>query len=338
MNPKSWKFHTAIWSLFYIVNISIDYVIAKGERSWGWDWFKLFVHKSEIAFLIHAMVICYLTIWLSHRIFKNQPVLFFTTLAIPLYLLSLFMELGIGYLTNTCPNKDCSFANIVQDSAAINGLLVIFGSMIKLFIDALNSEQLKMKLSKEKDAMELAFLKSQINPHFLFNTLNNLYGLSLSEPDKTPDAIVKLAEMMRYMLYESNAEKVPLDKEIGYLKSYVELQKLRYFGTTYINFNINGQFNHQLIAPLLLISFVENAFKHGEVFDAEHPLSMTLSFDDTHLVFDVKNKIHNKNKEEVGGFGVQNVERRLALLYPDKHKLMSETNKNIFESHLEIDL
>jgi two-component system, LytTR family, sensor kinase len=339
MNPNSWKFHTAIWSLFYVANISIDYVIAKGNRSWGWDWFKLLVHPSEIAFLLHAVVICYFTIWLSQKIFRKQPVLFFTIVSIPLFLLSMLMEYGIAVLMGTCPNKDCSLANIVSDSAALNGSIVIFGSMIKLFIDALNSEKLKTKILAEKNTMELAFLKSQINPHFLFNTLNNLYGLSLSEPDKTPDAIIKLSEMMRYMLYESNADLVPLQQEINYLKNYIELQKLRYDGTTYIQFDVKGTPNGQEIAPLLLISFVENAFKHGDVFNAEHPLSMSLSFDTKHLVFDVKNKIHHKNKDEVGGIGVQNVERRLALLYPQKHKLLvNDTHKDTFEAHLEIEL
>jgi two-component system, LytTR family, sensor kinase len=338
MNPKSWKFHTAIWSVFYAVNISIDYVIAKGDRPWGWDWFKLAVHKSEIAFQLQAMTICYLTIWLSSRIFKNQPVLFFIVTTAPMFVLSLFLEFCSRYLTGICQNNDCSIAFIVRDSAATSGLIVIFGSMIRLFIDALNSEKRKMELSKEKDAMELAFLKSQINPHFLFNTLNNLYGLSLSEPDKTPDAIVQLSDMMRYMLYESNSDKVLLEKEIAYLKSYIDLQKLRYFGTTFIDFKINGDLNHQQIAPLLLISFVENAFKHGDVFDEAHPLSMTLNISEKQLIFDVKNKIHNKNKEEIGGFGVKTVERRLALLYPNKHKLTAHNNKNIFESHLEIEL
>jgi two-component system, LytTR family, sensor kinase len=338
MNPKSWKFHMAIWSLFYIVNVSIDYVVTKGNRTWGWDWFKLLVHKSEVIFLLHAMAICYLTIWLSHKVFKNQSLLFFTVLSIPMFLLSIFLEYSIGYLTITCPNKDCSFFNIVSETATLNGLIVIFAFMVKLFIDALNSEQLKMALSKEKDAMELAFLKSQINPHFLFNTLNNLYGLSLSEPDKTPDAIVQLSDMMRYMLYESNSDKVLLEKEIAYLRSYIDLQKLRYFGTTFIDFKINGDLNHQQIAPLLLISFVENAFKHGDVFDENYPLSMTLNISEKQLIFDVKNKIHNKNKEEVGGFGVKTVERRLALLYPNRHKLTATSDKNIFESHLEIDL
>jgi two-component system, LytTR family, sensor kinase len=237
------------------------------------------------------------------------------------------MDYGIGLWLGGCPNKDCSFFNILSENATVNGLIVVFGFMVKLFIDALNSERLKMALSKEKDAMELAFLKSQINPHFLFNTLNNLYGLSLSEPDKTPDAIVQLSDMMRYMLYESNSDKVLLEKEIAYLKSYIDLQKLRYFGTTFIDFKIIGTLNHQQIAPLLLI-----------VFDENHPLSMTLNISEKQLIFDVKNKIHNKNKEEIGGFGVKNVERRLALLYPNKHKLTVNMDKNIFESHLEIDL
>ncbi len=338
MNPKSWKFHAVLWLVFHVVIVSIDYVVLKGSRTWGWDWFRLLVHKIEIAFLIRSMIICYITIWLGQKILRTRSGLYIVLATVPLFALSVLMDYDIGLWLGGCPNKDCSFFNILSENATVNGLIVVFGFMVKLFIDALNSEQLKMALSKEKDAMELAFLKSQINPHFLFNTLNNLYGLSLSEPDKTPDAIVQLSDMMRYMLYESNADKVLLEKEIAYLKSYIDLQKLRYFGKTFIDFNIKGALNHQQIAPLLLISFVENAFKHGDVFDEKQPLSMTLEVSEKQLIFDVKNKIHNKNKEEIGGFGVKNVERRLELLYPNKHKLMVNSNQNIFESHLEIEL
>jgi two-component system, LytTR family, sensor kinase len=336
MNPKSWKFHAAIWSVFYIVNISIDFAFVKHPSVWNWC--RLMVERQELAFLFHAMFVCYFTIWLSRKIFIKKPILFFIVIAVPLFVISISMDYWVNRLMGICYDKDCDFTHFLNERSTVDGLVIIFGFMVKLFIDALNSEQLKMALSKEKDAMELAFLKSQINPHFLFNTLNNLYGLSLSEPDKTPDAIVQLSDMMRYMLYESNSDKVLLEKEVAYLKSYIDLQKLRYFGTTFIDFKINGALNHQQIAPLLLISFVENAFKHGDVFDEKHPLSMTLNISEKRLIFDVKNKIHNKNKEEVGGFGVKTVERRLELLYPNKHKLTARNDKNIFESHLEIEL
>jgi two-component system, LytTR family, sensor kinase len=337
MSSKSWKFYVALWSVFHIVSSTIAYAMSRGSKSWGLSYFTNLFNINGLMFLFQAIVICSIIIWSSKLFFKTKPLLFFVTMAVPL----LFMSISIDFMMS-CLVQDCintfSLSQLVNQRATINGAVVIFGFMVKLFIDFLETEESKKQLLIEKNGIELAYLKSQINPHFLFNTLNNLYGLSLSEPDRTPDAIIKLSDMMRYMLYESNAEHVPLQQEIAYLKSYVELQKLRYDGTTYIHFDIKGIENEQQIAPLLLISFVENAFKHGEVFDPQHPLSMTLSFDEKNVVFEVKNKIHHKNKDEVGGFGVKNVERRLELLYPNKHKLLIEQHKDIFVSHLEIQL
>ena len=337
MTTKSWKFYGALWSVFHIVSSTIAYAMSRGKASWGLSYFSNLFNINGLIFLFQAIVMCSIIIWSSKIFFKTKPLLFFVTMAVPL----LFMSMAIDF-TASCMVEDCistfSLAQLINNRATINGAVVIFGFMVKLFIDFLETEESKKQLLHEKNGIELAFLKSQINPHFLFNTLNNLYGLSLSEPEKTPDAIIKLSDMMRYMLYESNAERVPLQKEIAYLKSYIELQKLRYDGITYINFEVQGQDNGQEIAPLLLISFVENAFKHGEVFEPQHPLSMTLIFDEKNVIFEVKNKIHHKNKDEIGGFGVKNVERRLELLYPKRHKLLVENNKDIFESHLEIQL
>jgi two-component system, LytTR family, sensor kinase len=337
MTTKSWRFYATIWTVFHIVSCSIDYATSRGKKPWGWDFFTNLVNISALLFLFQAMAICFFIIWSSKKFFPSKPVLYFAVMSVPL----LFMAMSLDYATS-CMIQDCisqySLVQLLNDRGTFNGIIIIFGFMVKIFIDYLETEQSKQQIMTEKNTIELAFLKSQINPHFLFNTLNNLYGLSLSEPEKTPDAIIKLSDMMRYMLYESNAEQVPLKQEIAYLKNYIELQKLRYDGTTYIHFEVQGQDSGQQIAPLLLIAFVENAFKHGEVFDAQHPLSMSLVFDEKNVIFEVKNKIHHKNKDEVGGFGVKNVERRLELLYPKKHKLLVEQHKDIFEAHLEIQL
>ncbi|NQV75960.1 MAG: histidine kinase, partial [Bacteroidetes bacterium] len=179
---------------------------------------------------------------------------------------------------------------------------------------------------------------SQINPHFLFNSLNNIYSLAYQKADKTPEAILKLSEIMRYMLYESNEDKVALSDEIRYLENYIELQKLRFKDKTHIKFEINGDTDIQKITPLVLISFVENAFKHGIATDRENPISIILNVFANKLFFQVINRKSNQNKDETGGIGLQNVRRRLDLVYKGQYRLHIEDGNDIYNCELYLNL
>jgi two-component system, LytTR family, sensor kinase len=200
------------------------------------------------------------------------------------------------------------------------------------------NEKIKTTLENEKLSAELAFLKSQINPHFLFNTLNNIYSLAYQQSDKTPAAILKLSEIMRYMLYESNDDKVDLSKEIRYLENYIELQRLRFKNQTFVNLKICGDAGNQKLMPLVLISFVENAFKHGVADDESHPINISISIEPFRLKFTVDNKVNNLNKDETGGIGLINVKRRLDLFYKDHYKLIVNNELGIHSSELVLDL
>jgi len=195
-------------------------------------------------------------------------------------------------------------------------------------------------LETEKLASELAFLKSQINPHFLFNTLNNVYSLAFKKSDDTPDAIIKLSKLMRYMLYESNENQVFLSKEIEYLHNYIDLQKLRLPNTIKIIFNVEGDIEGRLIEPMLLIPFVENAFKHGISYVDNSKISISIKLSAYELLFVIENKINNaKITEESGsGIGLSNVKRRLTLLYPNKHTITINDNNDEFKVTLKINL
>ncbi|TDN37822.1 histidine kinase [Hymenobacter sp. UV11] len=212
-------------------------------------------------------------------------------------------------------------------------LIVILAFVFKQLHDHRKSEA----LLHEKNAMELAYLKAQLNPHFLFNSMNNLYGLALTEPEKTPDAILMLADLMRYMLYESSANHVSLRQEVNYLNSYIALEKLRYEGDVHVDFAIEGNLEGVHIAPLLLICFVENAFKHGTVSNPAHPVQLYLAVQGHHLAFWSRNQIVAKNKDLVGGVGLASVRRRLALLYPQRHQLTVTAEHGIFECALELE-
>ncbi|PTQ99294.1 histidine kinase [Mucilaginibacter yixingensis] len=204
----------------------------------------------------------------------------------------------------------------------LTSLIFIFLSIVLQFsIDWFTNERVQRDLENQRLAAELAFLKSQINPHFLFNSLNSIYSLAYQKSDTTPEAILKLSEIMRYMLYESNDNKVDLAKELQYLQNYIDLQLIRFGKKAYVDFEVKGQVTVQRIVPLLLIAFIENAFKHGVANDPEHPIKMIIAVSDGNLSFYMHNKKHLHNRDAVGGIGLNNVKRRLDLLYPGQYKL-----------------
>ena len=185
---------------------------------------------------------------------------------------------------------------------------------------------------------ELSFLRSQINPHFLFNSLNNVYTLVYQSSVKALPAIGKLSELLRYMLYEKE-EFVPLEKEVQYLQNFIDLQLMRYDFEPAICIKMdisNGK--HLKIAPLTLIPFVENAFKHGDLKDSNQPLSVRLTLKQDQLNFEVSNKISNFNKDRTGGIGLENVGKRLLLIYGGNHDLKIVYSDNVFAITLIIKL
>src|SRR6185503_3276925 len=204
-------------------------------------------------------------------------------------------------------------------STVFTSIIYLFLSVVlKFTVDWFLNERIQRDLENQRLSAELAFLKSQINPHFLFNSLNSIYSLAYQRSEMTPDAILKLSEIMRYMLYESNDNKVDLSKELQYLQNYIDLQKIRFGNKAYIDFKVEGKVLNQQIAPLLLIAFIENAFKHGVANNPLTPIRLLIDVDESHLHFYMQNKKHMNNRDAVGGIGLNNVQRRLNLLYPGK--------------------
>ncbi|MES2828637.1 MAG: sensor histidine kinase [Bacteroidota bacterium] len=220
----------------------------------------------------------------------------------------------------------------------ISGFFVVASSLIRFASDWFGNESVQRNLIREKKEMELQFLKSQLNPHFLFNSLNNIYSLAYQKSDKTADAILKLSEIMRYMIYESNDSWVSLSKEIEYVQSFIELQKLRFKDGAAVEFTQNGEIDDQQIVPLILISFVENAFKHGVANDPENPIRINIIANQKILHFSVTNKKNSYNKDQMGGVGLHNVERRLQLLYPERYKLNIVNSETHYTSELMLDI
>ncbi|WP_343530557.1 sensor histidine kinase [Pedobacter sp.] len=242
------------------------------------------------------------------------------------------------YESDNGTRNQISMSNYVITVIFIAGFFLVSSSIIKFVVDWFSNERIQRNLESEKKDMELQFLKSQLNPHFLFNSLNNIYSLAYQKSDKTADAILKLSEIMRYMIYESNDSWVSLDKEVQYVESYVELQKLRFKDGAAVEISINGVIDGQKIVPLILISFVENAFKHGVANDNTDPIKINIIANQKILHFSVTNKKNATNKDAIGGVGLNNVERRLQLLYPDRYKLNIVNSSTHYTTELMLDL
>lgn len=213
---------------------------------------------------------------------------------------------------------------IVQMSATTL-FIVIFVGMLRFAKDWFELEAKKKELENEKLTAELNFLKEQINPHFLFNTLNNLYYLAYKKSDNTTEVIAKLSQMMRYMIYESNYPLVALSKEIEYMQNYVSLERLRLNNQIPIDFKVEGDPTTIKVAPLILITFLENAFKHGVSGDNKKAwVNLSIKLNGKNCIYTVENsKINGVTSDSVGkkGIGLQNVKRRLELTYGEKYDL-----------------
>lgn len=220
---------------------------------------------------------------------------------------------------------------------------VVVTMVMKLLLQWYEREKEKLDLRRLTTETELKYLKSQINPHFLFNCLNSIYSLTLKKSDDAPETVLKLSEMLRYILYEASEKKVTIEKELNYLKNYLELEKIRMGNRGKILFETSTDDETYLIEPMLLMPFVENSFKHGLNLQATDGwVSIVLSVENGKLLFTISNnkgkKGLKKTIETVGGIGIENVRKRLVLLYPAKHTLTISETEEVYKVDLGLTL
>jgi len=188
----------------------------------------------------------------------------------------------------------------------------------------LKDENLKFtEKAQEQLEAEISILKAQVNPHFLFNTLNNIYSMSLYDSSKTPEMILKLSQLISYMLYECKDEEVSLEKEIQFIKNYIDLEAVRVEDIAKINLNITGEDPGHKVPPLLFIPLIENAFKHGISTEQASEININLAITENTIELEINNPINGseeeENNKEIGGLGIENVRKRLSLLFPEHH-------------------
>lgn len=334
--------HFLFWIIYSIANISIGLT----SRSNTVKESLIFNFLMLIPQILAAYYFTYFII--SKLFFKKKYVSAFLFFVLGTYLFSVIARLLVVHvgepLVETKPFEQETVYVILVDVGKlweqyipmIYSVTFIF-LFVKFFLEYKRKGEDETKLLKEKIEVELKTLKAQLNPHFLFNTLNNIYSLSLDSSPKTPIAIGKLSEILDYVLYKCNSQLVSLSSEIELLKNYIELEKLRYDDRLQINFDTQIEREIQ-IPPLLLLSLVENTFKHGAGEDSGSPkIWMAIIQENDNFVFEVSNTISsnyvNNNKETIG---LPNIKKQLDLIYGQNYKLKVSSESNLFKVILTI--
>jgi two-component system LytT family sensor kinase len=215
---------------------------------------------------------------------------------------------------------------------------ILLSFIIWACLETFKRERETEQWRQEKTQTELAFLKSQINPHFLYNTLNYMHAMAYPVSDRLAYTIIKLANLMRYMLADNTNNLVDLEKEVDYLNNYIDIYRMRFEEHFFADFKVSGNVAGIQIASLILIPFVENAFKHGVTDDEQRPVRVKLQASQYQLTFTVSNKINRNQKGQSDGIGLANIRRRLNLIYPDSYDLLIANNGDTYKSTLSIKL
>nr|WP_321224447.1 sensor histidine kinase [uncultured Psychroserpens sp.] len=266
------------------------------------------------------------------------------TLIISLYLLMVSIYFSFIYISNfEYANMNPATKNIVFISTAVYLVVVIVSAfkLLKLNLKqasktkALETKILNTQLKLKEQ--ELNYLKMQIHPHFLFNTLNTMYGLALKKAEQTPDMILKLSNLLDYLLYQTEKPIVPISEEIEHIKDYIALEKMRFNDTLAINMIVNLESKNLTIAPMLLLPFIENSFKHGSITNGilNIDIELTAGLDQVH--FRIKNS-KSQSKSSQNGIGLENIKKRLELLYPKKHDITIHNDGDTFEVDLHLNI
>jgi two-component system, LytTR family, sensor kinase len=284
----------------------------------------------ELLYLPGKMAFTYFVLYVLLRyILKGEYLIFVTLFLVSSFIAGMFqryvsfqVELPL-YYPQELKNPFFWWPKIIKSFVGIYPV-VFTAVMIKLLKYWYANQQAQQVLTKEKLEAELKFLKTQIHPHFLFNTLNNLYALTLKKSERAPEMVLKLSELINYMLYECTADEVSLNKEVKFIQNYIAIEKMRYGEKLEVSVSATVNIDDVKIAPMIILPFVENCFKHGASEELQQSwVTVRVEASESNLIIiKVENsKAYSTNNHNGTGIGIQNVRRRLALMYPNRHEL-----------------
>lgn len=331
LSREAWAF-VLLWMIYLI----LPYVVVPDRYG-----YSLGIPELVIKSVYILPVVLNNVVLIPRLLYRSRYWLYGLLLLVIVFTTGLFEELVLENIFYPTTRGGDLTVGGVQNAAFKIGFVVGLFSSFKLLWDYQRKQKQVSDLEKEKVESELKFLKSQVNPHVLFNNLNNIYSYALEKSDKVPEMLLKLSEIMRYMLKDGTETMVPLKKEIKYLENFIELQKLRLEGRGDVGFSVQGDPGDHKVAPLLLVSFVENSFKHSMKTEEDIYINILIIIEDGELTFVARNNfsdIKNSLERETGGIGLQNVKKRLQLIYEDKHSLLIEQSGDEFTVHLTLNL
>lgn len=331
---KPWVLHVLFWLLVFVMML----LAGPGNSISTLEVVRKLINLAFYILVVYINLGYLIPKFLSQKNFMTYCLLLLAMVAV-------FTPIKVLLLYITYDEVDPREFLVMNQQYIFLLLFLIAGgsTVIKIISDWQRHQRDRKDLETQRMQSEIKFLKSQINPHFLFNTLNSLYALTLKKSDKAPEIVIKLSEMMRYMLYECNERRVPLYKEVNYIQNYLDLETLRQSGQSDIQFKVEGQVTDQSIAPLIFIPFLENSFKHG----LNHQLGdgyvhVIMKVLDNKLLLRILNskplQAPVPSNRANGGIGLANVQRRLNLLYPNQYKLdiLDSDKEHIVELSLDL--
>lgn len=325
--------HTLYWLVFTMTTIMVSML----PDQFGWLGIENLLPHFYIN-LVWAAVVFYASYFYVICFFEKGQLVKYLLISIMLSLVVSVLFLPIHKLVSL--NFHLFDYRVFLPPMAGSFIIAQCGCLVRGFENWFSSIQTKAEIENKNLKNELELLKSQINPHFLFNTLNNIDLLITKSPKEASAQLITLSGMLRYMIYDTKTDFVPLQKEIDYLSSYIQLQKLRYKNKDHLKVEFPSENQSIQVAPMLFISFVENAFKHSFNTGVVPVIDISLQIKERNLIFRCINYIDldKKLNENSGGFGLENVKRRLQLLYPEKHELQILKNNDTFSVELKIQL
>ena len=299
----------------------------------GFQWYNV------AFFLTYALAATVIGFWLMPRfLYPKKYWHFFDYVAVVITIIILLEELVLEQIFFAGTERAKGFPGVFYSLLDVLPIITILCGF-KFGWDALQKQQQIEALKSSVQESELQFLRSQINPHFLFNNLNNLYSYALEGSHKTPEIILELSGLLRYMLYECKERFVPLEKEIDQLHNFIKLNKLQIENRGHVVFDIREIGSGYRIAPLILIVFIENAFKHSQAGQTENiEIAVGMKMKGNVLLFNCSNNYVSAQELEAvtTGIGLKNVQKRLQLLYPEKHSLQIKEDRNRYQVRLSI--
>lgn len=330
-----WVWHVLFWTGYGLFRFWVYYITVTYYPAIYLEYMLL----AEIAFV----VITYFTIWLYKRLFRIRRYLVYFLVGAGSWILYLYLRTAFQfyYLQGAPGFKNNNFADIFLNNITVVIVYFLFITSCKYFKDGYIAQQFEAERKEQQLMAEINNLKSQIAPHFLFNTLNNLYGLAVEKSNKLPDLMLRLSDLLRHSLYEAQRPLVPINDEINLLKSYTELESVR------LEEDLKLEFDDRVppgspyqIAPLILIVFMENAFKHAKfVQSAAVNIEIKTTLEDDWFGLTIRNNYNKERESSANGIGLTNVKRRLEVLYPNQqHQLTIIRDEHFYSVYLQLRL